>query len=63
MRTCDHVDDIFRDVFFLGIDLQCFMDMGQNFKETDDIARKCKAMLKVIHLYQSSLSSIEKVNI
>lgn len=45
----------------LGIDLQCFMDIGQNFKETDDIARKCKAMLKVIRLYQSSLSSIEKV--
>ena len=45
----------------LGIDLQCFMDMSQHFKETDDVARRSKAMYRMIKLYQNSLSSLEKV--
>ncbi len=44
-----------------GIDLQCFMDLSQEFKESDDVVRKCKALYKTIRLYQDSLSSLEKV--
>lgn len=47
-------------LFCSGIDLQCFMDISKCFKETDDVARRSKALYKTIRLYQNSLSSMEK---
>lgn len=60
---CENYTYVLKETFIvLGIDLQCFMDISKHFKETDDVARRSKALYKTIKLYQNSLSSMERVN-
>lgn len=50
-------------LFTTGIDLGDLTQMAGIVMSDDDVARKCRALRKIISSYQESFTAIEKVNI
>lgn len=48
-------------ISILGIDLMDAMKLFQDFADLPDVARKCKALEKIIKKYQDSFTAVEKV--
>ncbi|XP_022187912.2 LOW QUALITY PROTEIN: delta(3,5)-Delta(2,4)-dienoyl-CoA isomerase, mitochondrial [Nilaparvata lugens] len=48
--------------FTTGIDLMDMSKIAAELADQDDVARRCKILNKMIHLYQDSITSLEKCN-
>lgn len=49
-------------LLFSGIDFNSMMSLGQTLSEHEDVARRCKILKSLIHKYQDSITSLEKVS-